>query len=248
MSKKIFIMMFLIVLSIAFTLIGSNRESNRATADANVVDLNSLAYAGDYNDFSMSEVTGGAGGGLGLLIVIGIDYIINNIPDKPIYIPTETSNDSFEYVSDVLSNHTLTNLNNSTLTEEQISSLIFTMTGLRVDELNDDNKKSLYLGTLDDQYNQIAEDNSGVAFYNESYTDLISHFGEDNMWLINSIIIEIAIYNQWNIYLVSNPNLYYDQVTKTILSDRGYAKELWLINVIHNKYWYYSGRYWKVSL
>lgn len=184
MSKKIFIMMFTIVLSVSFLLISSNLDSSRVTADANVVELNSLAYAGDYNDFSMSEVTGGAGG-LGLLIVIGIDYIINNIPDKPINISTDTSNDSFEYVSDVLSDHTLTNLNNSTLTDEQISSLILTMTGLSVDELNNDNNKSLYLGTLEDQYNQIAEDNSGVAFYNESYTDLISQFGEDNMWLIN---------------------------------------------------------------
>lgn len=247
--------MFIIVLSISFTLISSNLESNRATADANVVELNSLAYAGDYNDFSMSEVTGGAGGGLGLLIVLGIDYIINNMPDKPINIPTDTSNDSFKYVSDVLSDYTLNNLNASTLTKDQIEYLILTMTDLSMDQLSDDNKKSLYLGTMESLYNEIAEDNGGVAFYtsNQRYTELISEIGLDNLWLINSIIIETAIYCQWDIYLVTNPDIYYNQLTKTTIPlESGristYSKELWLINAINNKNWYFNGTYWKVSV
>ena len=95
----------------------------------------------------------------------------------------------------------------------------------------------------------MAEDNNGIAFYNENFSMLINQIGVDNMWLINSIIIEIAIYNQWNIYLVSNPNLYYDILTKTMIQpNRGYAKELWLINAINNKYWYSSGMYWKVNV
>jgi|GEM_PF-4149408 hypothetical protein len=255
MYKKIFIMMLLNVLLVSFTIININQNSNRVSVDTNVIELNSLAYAGDYNDFSMSEVTGGAGGGLGLLVVIGIDYIINNLPDKPINIPSDTTNTSFEYVSDVLSTHTLANLNASTLTDEQITGLILTLTGLRIDELTDNNRKSLYLGTLEDQYNQIAQNNGGIAFYtsDSNYANLIEQFGADNLWLINAIVIETAIYNQWDIFLVTNPDLYYNQITKTTIPHQSgristYSKELWLINAINNKYWYYNGLYWKVTI
>jgi hypothetical protein len=250
MSKKIILLIFSFAIFITSTFIIVNKSESNNSRYENIVELNSLAYAGDYNDFSNSNLYGGSGsGGLGLLIIIGIDYIIENMPDKPNSNPGDSDGNTFDYVSDVLSNHTLDSLNESTLTESQISELIYSMTGLSVNELGDDNKKSLYLGTMEDNYNKVAEDNDGIAFYNENYSTLVNQIGLDNMWIINSIIIEIAIYNQWNIYLVSNPNLYYDVATKTMIQpNRGYAKELWLINAINNKYWYFNGTYWKVNV
>jgi hypothetical protein len=71
--------------------------------------------------------------------------------------------------------------------------------------------------------------------------------------IINAIVIETAIYNQWDIFLVTNPDLYYNQITKTTIPHQSgristYSKELWLINAINNKYWYYNGLYWKVTI
>src|SRR5690606_1134121 len=114
------------------------------------------------------------------------------IPDKPNSGSSDYGNNSFSYVSNVLSGHTLDYLNESTLTESQIVEYIYSMTGLSVDELGNDKKKSLYLGTMEDNYNEVTEDNNGIAFYNENYSTLMNQIGVDNMWLINSIIIEIA--------------------------------------------------------
>lgn len=74
MSKKLMILIFLFVISISTSFIIVKKLVSNDSKYENVVELNALAYAGDYNDFSNSDLYGGsAGGGLGLLIIIGID-------------------------------------------------------------------------------------------------------------------------------------------------------------------------------
>jgi hypothetical protein len=218
--------------------------------NANVLYGLSLAHDGPVNDPTASErSSSSAGGGLGMLIVVDVQFIIeytsNDINNTYPCTPYPTC----AKLSNVLSPETKSRLNSSSLSESKIFDLIEAMTGLNEIQLKDNNKKSIYLGTMEDRYNSIAEKNKGVAFYNDDYDKLIAKYGADNMWLINSIVIEYAIFFRWNIFLVSNPDLYYNRTTMTVIPpERGYGKELFLIHAINKKNWRYIGPYWKVIL
>lgn len=218
--------------------------------NANILYGLSLAYDGPVNEPTASErSSSSASGGLGLLILVGVQYIIKYTSNDINNAYPCTHYPSCAKLSSVLSPETKSRFNSSSLSEAEIFSLIYKMTGLKEMELKDNSKKSIYLGTMEDRYNSIAEENNGIAFYNEGYKDLLTEIGADNMWLINSIVIEYAIFFKWNIFLVSNPDLYYNKTTMTvILPERGYGKELFLIHAINKKNWRFIGPYWKVIL
>lgn len=250
MYKKFFIVFIFLGISLSILLTKNLSKTSVIDQNANILYGLSLAYDGPVNEPTASErSSGSAGGGLGMLIVFGVQFIIeytsNDINNTYPCTPYPTC----AKLSNVLSPETKSRLNSSSLSESKIFDLIKAMTGLSVIELTDNSKKSIYLGTMEDRYNSIAEENNGIAFYNEGYKDLLTEIGADNMWLINSIVIEYAIFFKWNIFLVSNPDLYYNKTTMTvILPERGYGKELFLIHAINKKNWRFIGPYWKVIL
>jgi len=250
MHKKIFIIFIFLGISLSILLTKNLSNTSVIDQNANVLYGLSLAHDGPVNDPTASErSSSSAGGGLGMLIVVGVQFIFeytsNDINNTYPCTPYPTC----AKLSNVLSPETKSRLNSSSLSESKIFDLIEAMTGLNEIQLKDNNKKSIYLGTMEDRYNSIAEKNKGVAFYNDDYDKLIAKYGADNMWLINSIVIEYAIFFRWNIFLVSNPDLYYNRTTMTVIPpERGYGKELFLIHAINKKNWRYIGPYWKVIL
>lgn len=133
------------------------------------------------------------------------------------------------------------------LTKAIITSLIKEFT--KIDLNTDNNNKTIYLGTTEDKYNEIAEgDENGISFHvkDDRWYELLKKYSQEGLWLVNKAFLQYVVYKKWDIILVTNPNNYYNLITRQRLSTRMYARELeFLANL--GASWHAEIIYWRVD-
>lgn len=147
----------------------------------------------------------------------------------------------------VFTNEIIFEMSKYGLTKVIISSLIKEFTNLDLNSDNDD--KTVYLGTWEDDYNLVAsKDKNGVSFHvdDDTWTKYVLKYSREGLWLVNKAFLNYVIYKRWEIVLVTNPYSHYNLATHTKLNDRMYARELELL-ANRGATWRSEGLYWRVN-
>lgn len=150
----------------------------------------------------------------------------------------------------VFNDEVKSNMGKYGLTTSIITSLISQFTGVDINNNNNSNDKTVYLGCVEDMYYKYASnDSNGISFHvsDPVWDSYASKYTTDGLWLVNYAFLNYVIYKKWEIVLVTNPANHYNLYTQTKLTTRMYASELEVLCKFNGASWHYEGPFWRVD-
>ena len=136
------------------------------------------------------------------------------------------------------------------LTSSMIASLLKEFTGIDINNKNNSDDRTVYLGCVEDLYYKYAlNDYTGISFH---VSDMVwnayaSKYTTAGLWLVNYAFLNYVIYKRWEIVLVTNPAIHYNLYTQSKLTTRMYASELEMLCKFNGGSWHYEGPFWRID-